>query len=104
EPCNTVVDVLQILVRDIGGDFDSFQISPAELAATLQSSLVACPVQQNSTHRFRSGPKEMSPPIPVTGPGRIDQSEVRLMHQGGGLQGAFRRLLSHSRSGEFPQF
>jgi hypothetical protein len=59
---------------------------------------------QNSPHGLSRSSKEMPPTVPVLGLFYIHQPDVRLMHQGRGLQGLSRLLLRHFGGGQLAQF
>jgi hypothetical protein len=69
-------------------------------ATSLQPAAVPGVVDQNPPHRLGRGCKEMPSSLELLVP---DQPKVRLMHQGGGVEGVPRILRSHTRGRELPQ-
>ena len=94
----------QPFVRNLGGDREVGQFDPVAVAAVLFGSLAAGGVHQNSAHGFGGGREEVPAVLPADFVGRADESEVRLVNQGGGLKGLVGGFVCHPHSGEFPQF
>src|SRR5262249_48404129 len=59
----------------------------AASAAPLPSFLAPGVVDENAAHRFGRGGEEVSAAVPVLDLVHVHQPEVRLMDQGGGLEG-----------------
>ena len=58
---------------------------------------------EDAPHGLGGGREEMPPRIPMLHAVNIDQAQVRLVHQGRGLQRLGAALLGHVRTGQLPQ-
>src|SRR4051812_11763587 len=73
--------------------------SPA--AAVTHGRLPASRLNEDSPHRFRGGGEEVPAAVEVL---VADQPQVRLVDQGGGVEGVAGGLGRYARGGERPQF
>lgn len=72
-------------------------------AAALVAQVSACVIDQDPAHGLRSNCEEMGPALPVHRP-LLDQLEIGLMNQGGGLQGVLSALAAHVSACQAAQF
>ena len=77
------------------------QLEPSPPARPLQPVPIPGMVDQDPPHRFRRGGEEVPPAVEVL---VADQPQVRLMDQGGGVEGVPWCLGGHLRGGKVPQF
>src|SRR5262245_24632497 len=80
------------------GEFD-----PPHPPPVFETILAASVLNQNPPHGLGRGGKEVGTTVPVLGLLHINQPQVRLMDQRGGLQCLARFFLSESLSGQLPQ-
>jgi hypothetical protein len=66
--------------------------------------LVACAIEENPAHRLGRGSKEMSATVPALDFGRIDEPEIRLVDEGGGLERMPGLFLRQLQGGQLAQF
>jgi hypothetical protein len=90
-----------------GGSFSDAvhgaQRDPHRVAAALVRGAIACVIDQDPPHHHRRHPHELGTVLPVH-PALIDQPEIRLVHECGGLQGMTGALADEKRACQPPQF
>ena len=72
-------------------------------AALLRGPLAAGVLDQDAAHGLGGGREEVAAAVPVLGVGRADEPEVRLVDQGGGLEGLAGLLAGQPGGGELAQ-
>ncbi len=98
------VDGQNLVRRRMHGHVDGVDVKPLTVSTPFLSVLAACLLNQDPSHGFGCGRKEVPARIPMPGSFDVHQTQVRLMDQGSCLQGLARLLLRHTCSGEFAQF
>src|SRR5262249_23269706 len=81
-----LIDGREVVRGLFDGEVDLVQAEPAPIAAPLQAALVAGAVQQDASHGFRDGGKEMPAAVPALNLLRADQPDVSLVDQGRGVE------------------
>jgi len=81
--------------RIVDRQLDGIKADLLPASAPLDATFAPGIVHQNPTHGFGGGAEEVPARIPVLGVGLIDESEVRLVNEGGGLQGLVGALFAH---------
>ena len=81
-----------------------FRSNPFPGAAALPGGFAAGTINKDAAHCLGGRSKEVAAAIPVARLFRIDQAEVRFMHQGRGLKRLPGLFLRHPFSSQFAQF
>ncbi len=98
-----VVQRDQLFVIGVQGDFDLVKVDAVAFTPSFGTLLVACAIEKNPPHRFSRRRKEMAPTVPALNFGRVDQPEIRVVDQGGGLERLPGLLLRQPEGGQLAQ-
>ena len=91
QPVEGVVEGEEIVVRVGGGRVG--EVDPAEAAAPFLPGLAPGGLDQDVPHGLGCRGEEVAPAVPLAVRGVTDQPQVRLVHQGRGLERLPRRLV-----------
>ena len=83
---------------DPGRGLIGFEVVAGEVAAAFRPALAAGGFDQDAAHRLGGGGEEVPTAVPAMVVGSSDQPKVRLMNQGGGLEGVFGRFAGHAHT------
>jgi hypothetical protein len=90
----------QVAWRRFHGDFNVIEIDLMAVAITLQTMLLARPVDQDPPHCFRGGGEKMTARVPMPRLLCVHQPQIRLVNQGSGLECLARLFLGHFLGGQ----
>jgi hypothetical protein len=83
---------------DVGarrGRFEVGQNPPLSISTRFETLSVTCPLDEDTTHRFGGGGKEMPSAVPFLNLGIVHEAQIRLMDQRRCLKRLARRFVSH---------
>lgn len=98
-----LIDREQLVAFGFDRELNLSPIDARELPAAFLAHFSARAVDQNPAHRLGGGGKEMISPLPFLVL-VLDQSEISLVNQGGGLQGLAGTFLGHPPGCQAAQF
>ena len=98
-----LVEGQEVLGGGRGRDVDVVEVLPLQPAAVLLGPLAAGVLDEDATHRLGRRGEEVAAAIPPLGLLAIDEPEVGLVDQGGGLERLPRLLLGEPLLGEPPE-
>ena len=75
-----------VLRGQFPGRFNGIELDSLKLTTMLETAFAPRIVDENATHCFGSGAKEVGPTAPATGLVCIHQPDIRLMNEGGCLE------------------
>jgi hypothetical protein len=78
-----------------GGHFDVRQLLTAAVPAGLETSFVSDSLDEYPSHGLGRCGEEMATTVPFPGRIAVHETQVRLMDQGGGLEGLAGRFMGH---------
>ena len=88
------VECDHVVLRNITHDLDVLQAFLRQVASSLDPPLLAGLVDEDSSHRFGCGEKEMPPALPWPGLVSIHKPQIGLVNEGCGLESVTGRLLA----------
>jgi hypothetical protein len=103
QPGQCLVERQQVLVRQGAGESGLYEVDPGQRPPALLPALAAGVLDQDPSHGFGRGGEEVAAAVPARVAG-ADEPEVRLVDQGGGLEGLAWLLLGQLAGGQLPQF
>jgi hypothetical protein len=80
------------------------EVMTGEVAAVFEPVFAASGFDQDSAHGLGRGGEEVPAAVPAVPIASPDQPEIRLIDEGGRLQGVVGGLARHLRGSELPQF
>src|SRR5262249_34920384 len=98
-----LVEVEEVVGRSVEGVVELVEGDAPPAAAPLEPALVPGAVEQDAAHGLGGGREEVPAGVPGRPPAGPHQPEVRLVDEGGRLEGLTRGLLGHPGGGELAQ-
>ena len=103
EPVQRVVQRQQLVRRLRDGEVEAVEVDAVQRAAALDPPAPAGRIDEDPPHRFGRGGEKMPAAVPHLHLGRVDEAQVRLVHEGRRLERLVGPLLADLAGGERAQ-